>query len=386
VVLRGAPDSSVAPSQRPVQVDAPDAPPLAFEPDAQDLENWLTWLAADPDRISDPSEAPDGTRGLLSLTLGDAQALTRVSSAFPWTGLPTGSVALKGSAVHLGTAGEGRWQFGDAEVLRATAGSVYLHVDLLAEASVTLVSTAGAIEMDAGVQVAANGAAALSAASGIVIGQIDSDTRIDFYSPAGQITAAGSVASAHLRAPAVSMYGYGQLSGSADAQRVLTVEAQAVQVSAPSGVSSRGMNADGVFYRLMDRGVSHLQFKLKDSATERVLVAASQVQSERSLISAGQTPAQAWQTAGSPTGLAAWVPSVAPSTPAVSRYLDGPPVVMSFFSMRSMPLAQDELLDDMSYGLSPEQEEPALSLDPGSPLLRSTGQLLTESEWALLAQ
>jgi hypothetical protein len=40
----------------------------------------------------------------------------------------------------------------------------------------------------------------------------------------------------------------------------------------------------------------------------------------------------------------------------------------------------------MSYGLSPEQEEPALSLDPGSPLLRSTGQLLTESEWALLAQ
>jgi hypothetical protein len=59
---------------------------------------------------------------------------------------------------------------------------------------------------------------------------------------------------------------------------------------------------------------------------------------------------------------------------------------MSFFSMRSMPLAQDQLLDDMSYGLSPEQEEPALSLDPGSPLLRSTGQLLTESEWALLAQ
>ena len=271
-------------------------------------------------------------------------------------------------------------------MLRATAGSVYLHVDLMAQDSVTLVSTAGTVEMDAEVKIAANGAVALSAAQGIVVGQIDSDARIDLYSPAGQITAAAGAVGPHLSAPAVSVYGYGQTSRSADAQRVLTVEALAVQVSAPSGVALRGMSPDGVIYRVMDRGVSYLQFKLMEGATERVLVATDQVQSELGRISAGQTPAQAWQVAGSATGLAAWVPSVAPSTPAVSRYLGEGPAVTPLMSMRAMASAPDDLLSDMSYGLSTEQEQPSLSLELGSPLLRSTGQLLTESEWTLLAR
>jgi hypothetical protein len=371
VVLRGAPSSLLD-----LKVNAADAKPKAFEPSAQNLERLLSWMAADQ----------DGDDGLLSLTLGDHQAKTRIPSAFPWTDLGAGSVQLRGSEVHLGTAGGAPWSLSATEVLRATAGSVYLHVDLMAQDSVTLVSTAGTVEMDAEVKIAANGAVALSAAQGIVVGQIDSDARIDLYSPAGQITAAAGAVGPHLSAPAVSVYGYGQTSRSADAQRVLTVEALAVQVSAPSGVALRGMSPDGVIYRVMDRGVSYLQFKLMEGATERVLVATDQVQSELGRISAGQTPAQAWQVAGSATGLAAWVPSVAPSTPAVSRYLGEGPAVTPLMSMRAMASAPDDLLSDMSYGLSTEQEQPSLSLELGSPLLRSTGQLLTESEWTLLAR
>ncbi|MEI7783729.1 MAG: hypothetical protein WCK08_05035, partial [Betaproteobacteria bacterium] len=386
LVLRGAPDSSLAAAQRPMQLMAPDAPALAFEPSAQALQSWVSWLAADPDRLSNLAEQPDATHGLLSLTLGDAQALTRVSTASPWTDLTTGSVVMRGSAVHLGSVGEGPWSLGHAQVLRATAGSVYLNVDLLAQDSVTLVSTTGAVTMDGGAKIAANGSVAVSAAQGIVVGQIDSDTRIDLSGPAGQITAAASAPAPHLTAPAVSMYGYGQISANADAQRVLSVQAQALQVSAPSGVALRAMSTDGLIYRVIDHGVSYLQLKLMDSATQRVLVADSQVQSELSRISAGQTPAQAWQATGrQAAGLMAWVPSVAASTTAVSRYL-GTPVFTPLMSMRSMSLAPDDLLGDMSYGLSPEQEQPALSLEPGSPLLRSTGQLLTESEWTMLAQ
>jgi hypothetical protein len=76
VVLRGAPDVS----QTQDRAMAPDAKPLAFEPSAQDLERWLTWLAADPDRVSNPGEQPDASRGLFSLTLGDAQAPTQITA------------------------------------------------------------------------------------------------------------------------------------------------------------------------------------------------------------------------------------------------------------------------------------------------------------------
>jgi hypothetical protein len=365
---------------------APDAKPLAFEPSVQDLERWLTWLAADPDRVSNPGEQPDASRGLFSLTLGDAQAPTQINTAFPWTGLPTGSVALRGSAVQLGRVGDAPWTFSETELVRATAGSLTLNLDVLAQGSVTLVSTAGAVAMTAGTQIAANGSVAISAANGISVGQIESDTRIDLYSPSGQITAAASLGQPHLSAPALSFYGYGQPWASVDAQRVLEVSAQALQVSAPSGVASRGMSADGLIYRLMDRGVGYLQFKLGDGATQRVMVSASQVQNEMGQITGGQAPAQAWQGAGSSAGLAAWVPTTASSPSAVSRYLERLTSPQASQPMLFMASSESNLLSDMAYGLSPQEEEAAMSLEPGAPLLRSTGQLLAESDWTLLPQ
>ena len=92
---------------------------------------------------------------------------------------------------------------------------------------------------------------------------------------------------------------------------MLTVQAQALQVSAPSGVASRGMTTGGMFYRLMDQGTGYLQLKLVGNAPERVMVSASQVQTELSIISSGSTPTKAWQPAGQMGGLSAWVPTAA---------------------------------------------------------------------------
>ena len=373
VVMRGAPDITRVESRDML----PDAAALAFEPLIQDLARWMDWLAADQ----------NGDAGLLSLTLGDAAAETRIPSASPWNDVDTGSVILRGSAVHLGlgTVDEPYWDLERDAVLRATAGDLNVHVDLInAAGDVSLVSTTGQVRMGAGVEVAANGAVALSAATGIVVGQIDSGKRIDLNSPAGRIVSAAVAAAgtAHVTAPAVSVHGYGQSWATAQVDRMLTVQAQALQVSAPSGVASRGMTTGGMVYRLMDQGTGYLQLKLVGNAPERVMVSASQVQTELSLIGAGNMPTQAWQTRGQMGGLSAWVPTAAVSTPAVSRYLLSQPAPQTSF----MAAASDDLLSDMAYGLSSEDNTVVLSLELDAPLARSTGQLLTESDWTLLRQ
>jgi hypothetical protein len=373
VVLRGAPNTDL-PRVQDEQSVQPNFVAKDFQPSSEDLARWMDWLAADQ----------DGDAGLLSLTLGDAGAVTRIPSASPWNDVDVGRVILRGSAVHLGSTGEAAWTLNSSAVLRATAGSLDLHVDLKAMSDVSLVSTTDQVRMGAGVKVAANGAVALSAATGIVVGQIDSDKRIDLYSPTGRIVSAAAAAAgtAHVTAPAVSVHGYGQSWATARADHMLTVQAQALQVSAPSGVASRGMTTGGMFYRMMDQGTGYLQLKLVGNAPERVMVSASQVQTELSIISGGSTPTKAWQPAGQMGGLSAWVPTAAVSTQAVSRYLLSQPAPQTSF----MATSSDDLLSDLAYGLSPEDNTVVLSLELDAALVRSTGQLLRESDWTSLPQ
>jgi hypothetical protein len=377
VVLRGAPNTDLLRVQDEQSVQ-PDFVAKDFQPSAEDLARWINWLAADQ----------DGDAGLLSLTLGDAGAETRIPSASPWNDVDADSVILRGSAVHLGSADEPYWDLQRDAVLRATAGSLELHVDLDAKGDVSLVSTTGQVRMDAEVTVVAKGAVALSAAAGMVVGQIDSVQRIDLYSPAGRIVsaAAATAGTAHVMAPAVSVHGYGQSWSTAQADQMLTVQAQALQVSAPSGVASRGLTTGGMVYRLMDQGVGYLQLKLVGNAPERVMVSASQVQTELSLINDGSMPTQAWQPAGQIGGLSAWVPLAAASMQEAGRFLQRQTAPKAFEPTSFMAATSDDLLSDMAYGLSPEDNTVVLSLELDAPLVRSTGQLLTESDWTLLPQ
>jgi len=379
VVLRGAPDTTRVQSRDM----RPDAAALAFGPSSLDLARWMDWLAADK----------DGDAGLLSLTLGDAGANTLIPSAYPWNKLDAGSVILSGTAVHLGSAGDGPWDLTKSSVLRATVGNLNLHVDLNATGDVSLVSKTGHVRMDVGVEVKAGGAVALSAATDIVVGKIDSAQRIDLYSQnangsKGRIVTAAAAAAgtAHVKAPAVSVHGYGQTWSTAELAQMLTVQADALQVSAPSGVTSRGMTTGGMVYRLMDQGVGYLQLKLVGDAPERVMVSASQVQTELGRINDGSMPTQAWQPAGQKGGFSAWVPAAAVNTQAVSRSLSQPAPMMALALTSFMPDSSDDLLNDMAYGLAPEDNTVVLSLELDAPLVRSTGQLLTESDWTLLPQ
>jgi hypothetical protein len=80
------------------------------------------------------------------------------------------------------------------------------------------------------------------------------------------------------------------------------------------------------------------------------------------------------------------VPTTASSPSAVSRYLERLTSPQASQPMLFMASSESNLLSDMAYGLSPQEEEAAMSLEPGAPLLRSTGQLLAESDWTLLPQ
>jgi hypothetical protein len=129
-----------------------------------------------------------------------------------------------------------------------------------------------------------------------------------------------------------------------------------------------------------------LQLRLVGNAPERVMVLASQLQTELGRIKSGSMPTQAWLSAGQSSGLSAWVPSAAASTPAVSRYLLSQPAPKVFVPTSFMAAASADLLSDMSYGLAPKDNTVVLSLELDAPLVRSTGQLLTESDWTLLPQ
>ncbi len=371
VVWRAAPGTAV--SARPM---APDALPADFTPTADDLRNWLDWMAADR----------DGDAGLQGLTLGDAQATTRVQSADPWNRLNAVPVELRGTEVHLGEAGDAAWVLSQPTVLRASAGSLLLHIGVQAAGNLSLVSNENQVRMDAGTSVSAE-AVAVHARNGITVSQIAADRRVDLFSPEGTVQAAAPTETGwQVQAPAVSFFAYGQATRAAQADRVLRVDADALQVSSPTGLVSSGLTTDGgLVYRAADRAQSYVQLRLIDPGTERVLAVRSEIRNEAMQIGAGQSLDEVWAaTRTAQTGLSAWEPAsrrVSPQTASsVERYLAGPAQVAS----ESQAWASDDSsLDDLAYGWSGQNVPATLSLGMGEPLLRSTGQMVGESHWQI---
>jgi hypothetical protein len=376
LVLRGAPSAVALTNPGLMQVDfAPDD--WRFSAGATDA--LVLWLAADA----------DGDDGLATLTLGDVSATTRVASPSIWNGLTVGSVLLRGDVVHLGTAGDAAWTLQHDAVMRATHGDLRLHVDLLAEGDLSLVSNSGAVSMDAGTQITGQGAVALTAATGIAVGQIEADQRIDLFSPAGRVQAvAALVGLAHLDAPAMSFYGYGLALPVQSGQAVLVVDAQALQVGAPTGGAARGYAADGsVYYRLMDKGVVYHQLQVFDQAPQRVMVPRSELQAQAAEVAQSRPLAGVWADS---SGWSGWSlnnrETPASSTSAVARYLSTEPIFLlnQSFGSNFDPFGGDEI-DLIDYGLTGDLGDSGLLLDASSDLLRSTGQLLAASQWSIEA-
>jgi hypothetical protein len=308
--------------------------------------------------------------------------------------LTVASVLLRGDVVHLGEASGPAWTLQRDAVMRATSGDLQLHVDLLAQGDrsldLSLVANTGSIEMVAGTQIAGSSAVALTAATGIAVGQIEAAQRIDLFSPAGQVRAVAALGGqAHLKAPAVSFYGYGLASPLHSSQAVLVVDAQALQVAAETGRVARGYAADGsLYYRLMDKGVVYHQVQVFDLAPQRVMVPRSEVLAQADQVAQSRPFASVWD---SNKGLSGWLKTLEPttsSTSAVARYLqaaspDSPTMQPS--GMAFDPLNGDDM-DHIDYGLIESLDDSEFSLISNSDLLRSTGQLLAASQWSIGSQ
>jgi hypothetical protein len=228
------------------------------------------------------TQMTDGTFG--SIVVGHAAADTTVMSPSLWSE-GAGSVGLAGTTVHLGEAGDNAsWQIGRHTSFDAVSGDLVLNADLISSnGSYLSLRSDGQVRMASDARIETDGGlVALNAVLGIEVGFINAsgsasgDLRgaVALDSAQGQIVlAATSNGEMGVRAQSVSLYGYGQLIGGVAADdRVLRVETDRLQVSAPTGGAARGVNAEGIYYRLSDRNATYAQAQLVGEAPQRVML------------------------------------------------------------------------------------------------------------------
>jgi hypothetical protein len=219
------------------------------------------------------------------------------------------------------------------------------------------------------------------------VAQIQADQRIDLYSSAGQITAVAALGSgqAHLQAPSLSFHGYGLSMPLAD-QVQLVVDAQALQVSAPTGVASRGVLADGsLYYRLVDRQGSYHQLRILGDAPQRVMEARAELVSQADQAAQGVSLSL---LRVEPVSVAAWSASLdlfrSDNQSATSRYLAEPAqaAASSFAFMSLQAPSLDDELEGIDYGYDGNSLNGGLVLSSEGDLLRSTGQAVAPGVWS----
>jgi hypothetical protein len=192
---------------------------------------------------------------------------------------------MAGRQVHLGAASENaQWQIGSSTRFVAVDGDLQLNADLMSGTGshISLQAGSGQVRMAVNSEIRSEGAlVTVKAASGIEVGRIDTSSAnglqgaVALDSAGGRIVLAGTYTSGldlGVSAQSVSFHGYGQALKATDGDRVLRVESERLQVSAPSGVSSRGQSSVGEYYRLMDQGKAYAQLLVTGQAPERVML------------------------------------------------------------------------------------------------------------------
>jgi hypothetical protein len=188
-----------------------------------------------------------------------------------------------------------------------------------------------------------------------------------------------------VRAQSVSFYGYGQPSSASANDRLLRVESQLLQVSAPSGVSSRGLNGNGLFYRLMDAGKSYTQLQVVGKSPERVLLATTDVAGQpaqaASYLALGASPTTGftqqmqqivWPVAAESMVSVQARAYLAGSVQAlVSRDTLGDKLHQGWILLNDLVADDEDLLSDLAYGFS-EPDAPSFVIGlPGLQALSS---------------
>jgi hypothetical protein len=318
------------------------------------------------------------------ITLGVAGTSTTVRSPSLWSE-QAGSVAMAGGQNHLGAAGENaQWTIGSATRFVAQDGDLQLNADLLSATGshISLQAGSGQVRMAANSEIRSEGAlVTVKAASGIEVGRISTSSVDGLQGAVALDSAGGRIVLADtytanldlgVSAQSVSFFGYGQSIKATDGDRVLRVESERLQVSAPSGVSSRGLSTGGVYYRLMDQGNAYAQLLVTGQAPERVMLPVREV-AGNPLQAAAYLAVGAAPTSGFVQQVQSlvWPAPVAQASSVQARaYLAGPVHAMVVANTLSSKLQEgwillnelvdedEDLLSDLAYGFSSEPEAP----------------------------
>jgi hypothetical protein len=308
----------------------------------------------------------------------------------------------------LGAADENaQWQIGSATRFVAVGGDLQLHADLLSATGshISLQAGSGQVRMAANSEIRSEGAVVtVKAANGIEVGRIDTSSAdglqgaVALDSAGGRIVLADTYTASQdlgVSAQSVSFFGYGQAIKATDGDRVLRVESERLQVSAPTGVSSRGLSTGGVYYRLMDQGKAYAQLLVTGQAPERVMLPVSEV-AGNPLQAAAFLAVGAAPTSGFVQQLQSlvWPAPVAQASSVQARaYLAGPVHAMVVADTLSSKLQEgwillnelvgedEDLLSDLAYGFSSEPEAPSFvmglpGLQPASSGLLPSNEVL----------
>jgi hypothetical protein len=341
------------------------------------------------------------------ITLGVAGTSTTVRSPSLWSE-QAGSVVMSGGQVHLGAASENApWQILSSTRFVAVDGDLQLNADLLSDngSHLSLQAGSGQVRMSANSEIRSEGAlVTVKAASGIEVGRIDTSSAdglqgaVALDSAGGRIVLADTYTASRdlgVSAQSVSFFGYGQAHKATDGDRVLRVESERLQVSAPSGVSSRGLSTSGLYYRLMDQGKAYAQLLVTGQVPERVMLPASEV-AGNPLQAAASLAVGAASTSGFVQQVQSqvWPAPVAQASSVQARaYLAGPVHAMVVADTLSTKLQEgwillnelvdenEDLLSDLAYGLSSEPEAPSFvmglpGLQPASSGLLPSNEVL----------
>jgi hypothetical protein len=229
-----------------------------------------------------------------ALSLGDtATALTLGNDSLLNEGVTT--LTLLGTQVSLDdvVTGTANWTTNSASLKLQASGTgvgardVLVDVKLVSASNtdMALSSAAGSVTMTAAAKLAAvGGNLTLHAAGDVVVGELNASTTtaasvggVALDSSSGTIRAASS-ATGSVGAKTVSIFGNGPNVTDLATQTAVKVQAQQIQVSAPSGSVVRDSGASGeTYYTLIKRGTYYREATVVGTAPSHVVVAKAQV-------------------------------------------------------------------------------------------------------------
>jgi hypothetical protein len=226
---------------------------------------------------------------------------------------------------------------------------------------------------------------ALRAAGDVIVSELNASTTVAMSvggvaldSTSGTIRAASST-TGMVSAKTVSLYGSGPNVNDLGTQKAVVVQAQLMQVSAPSGSVVRDVNASGdIFYTLIKRNAYFREATILGSAPSQVVVAKSQVSGLlEQVVHKVETGYSGYVALRNAAALNPTVNVVSTSPLNASNAIAGamwvPSVASpSMTSANANEINRSDLLSDLSYGMSTSNPAPS-DVQINSPMNWSTG-------------